>query len=351
MKKHGFTLAELLITLGIIGVAAALVVPAVTHMMPDQDKTLLMKKYNNLVEITNNLLDNKQIYYTPMEKDGKTPTCIGLGCSGLPLVSSYNDNSVADFYKGVNKYPYLVADMMGVKNTDITKTSLGENAYKYEFKTADGTQYEIRSALINSQNDPPTTLLSTVWIKLPNSNGNGLYSNENPKPGTYGFEINSKGRISPYDHMSLAYFLNPFKMNDKNTDRTNASSIYAKYKNINDAINAVRESIIAEHTAKTITEDGEKYCYIKGVKVKCNIGTLFPPKVEINPPIVFTPVSGDEDDEDNNNGPDINYVGEIGSGGGCSPQLSTDPLRNDDINVNKPYEYVTTITTGYICAY
>ena len=35
MKKTGFTLAELLITLGIIGVIVAILVPAVNNAMPD----------------------------------------------------------------------------------------------------------------------------------------------------------------------------------------------------------------------------------------------------------------------------------------------------------------------------
>ena len=39
MKKNGFTLSELIITLSIIGVASALMMPAITKAMPDKNKT------------------------------------------------------------------------------------------------------------------------------------------------------------------------------------------------------------------------------------------------------------------------------------------------------------------------
>ena len=48
MKKSGFTMAELLITLTIIGVTAALVIPAVMKMSPDKYKVRVLNIYNDL---------------------------------------------------------------------------------------------------------------------------------------------------------------------------------------------------------------------------------------------------------------------------------------------------------------
>lgn len=49
MKKHAFTLSEVLITLGIIGVVAALTIPAlITNYQKKVDKTALQKAYSTV---------------------------------------------------------------------------------------------------------------------------------------------------------------------------------------------------------------------------------------------------------------------------------------------------------------
>ena len=57
MKKTGFTLSELVITLAIIGVAAALVLPQVMNMAPDKYKVRVLNIYNDLYAATENLLN------------------------------------------------------------------------------------------------------------------------------------------------------------------------------------------------------------------------------------------------------------------------------------------------------
>ena len=54
MKKFGFTLAEVLITLGIIGVVAALTLPSVNQKLEDQRNMAALKKaYSVLQQATN----------------------------------------------------------------------------------------------------------------------------------------------------------------------------------------------------------------------------------------------------------------------------------------------------------
>ena len=80
MKKQGFTLAEALITLAIIGVAAALISPALRNLIPNQEKMEFMECYKIL---TNSL---PLIEYAPKKEqyefvNGKIyPTCMGLAC-------------------------------------------------------------------------------------------------------------------------------------------------------------------------------------------------------------------------------------------------------------------------------
>ena len=56
MKKNGFTLAEVLVTLGIIGILSAIMVPAVGNARPDKTKLLYLKTYDSLSEILNILV-------------------------------------------------------------------------------------------------------------------------------------------------------------------------------------------------------------------------------------------------------------------------------------------------------
>ena len=81
MKKTGFTLAELLITLGIIGVIVAILVPAVNNAMPDENKTMYLKTYDTLSDTIKNLASNSQIY--PIcEQDNN------INCSENPLLNT-----------------------------------------------------------------------------------------------------------------------------------------------------------------------------------------------------------------------------------------------------------------------
>lgn len=49
MKISGFTLAEVLITLGIIGVVAALTLPVVVTKIAKRDATARLKKFNSMM--------------------------------------------------------------------------------------------------------------------------------------------------------------------------------------------------------------------------------------------------------------------------------------------------------------
>ena len=78
--KKGFTLPELLITLGLVGVVAAFALPAISNIMPNQDKIMFLKAYNTVTKFAQEVATN-HMYYDPTregyDEDGNY-LCQGL---------------------------------------------------------------------------------------------------------------------------------------------------------------------------------------------------------------------------------------------------------------------------------
>lgn len=218
MKKFGFTLAELLITLGIIGVVSALTAPIMTNIMPDKNKAMFLKNYKELKTITNQLLEDRTIYYSTrtldLETGRKISSCQGLQCEETPLRSPFKGSSSApSIYTGPNKYPYLLANFLGIKTPSSTS-----------FKTSDNTLWKItRSADTNGVVSGYNVLLTI--------DGNGDTCTYGPgclRPKTFALTVDIYGSVTPADALSEAYLASATKSNNKKADLEEAEKIYAK---------------------------------------------------------------------------------------------------------------------------
>ncbi len=122
-KKNGFTLAEVLITLAIIGVVAAISIPSVISNSQQQEfKTGLRKA----VSVLNSAITMN------MALDGETP------------------------YDNANTYGYLMKHMAVMESTKSLKykvaISSGNNYGNYIFYTTDGMRYEVRYGNTDNKN-------------------------------------------------------------------------------------------------------------------------------------------------------------------------------------------------------
>ena len=205
MKKTGFTLAELLITLGIIGVIVAILVPAVNNAMPDENKTMYLKTYDTLSDTIKNLASNSQIY--PICEQDNNINCSEnpLLNTGAPLMSPLRSD---ERYRGDVKLCNLLALSFGAANS-----SCSEGDYTYSndtfknnlsFITSNGMQWKVvQNRTIADGN---ATFQADIYVDINGNKGNNrIYSATDTKPDIFKFMVAANGTVVPADPMGRAY--------------------------------------------------------------------------------------------------------------------------------------------------
>lgn len=210
MLKKGFTLQELLITLGILGVLAAVTMPGIMGLRPDKTKTMYMKAYNTLTTLTAEITDDPGLYYTTYTSDG-TPNCRALSCTAMPLIEPYNTAR----YTGQNKFAYIFADKLNIQSEPNDLTGNGH----IHFVTTDGTDWVFADNIDGS---------AQITINLnPNDSSNACsYDAANCKtPNEFIFDLSTDGDITPVDALGKAFLQNPTDMHSINEDRALADKL------------------------------------------------------------------------------------------------------------------------------
>ena len=145
MKKHGFTLAEVLITLGIVGVVAALTAPALVQNAGSAQIGPKLAKAVNTFEVANeNLLSA-----------AGAATVVGAGATGGDLssgaanyintLSNYMKMNYTDESNASAKYNTLIHDYKGNNIVDSRIVSKQDKNNRW-IKTVQGTQAKVLSA-------------------------------------------------------------------------------------------------------------------------------------------------------------------------------------------------------------
>ncbi len=205
MKKTGFTLAELLITLGIIGVIVAILVPAVNNAMPDENKTMYLKTYDTLSDTIKNLASNSQIYPICEQENNINCSENPLLNTGAPSMSPLR-NDVR--YRGDVKLCNLLALSFGAANSSC---SAGDYTYSNDtfknnlsFITSNGMQWKVvQNRTIADGN---ATFQADIYVDINGNKGNNrIYSTTDTKPDIFKFMVAANGTVVPADPMGKAY--------------------------------------------------------------------------------------------------------------------------------------------------
>lgn len=218
MFKKGFTLQELLITMAIIGVVAAITAPAIMNIVPDKSKAAYIKCYNTLANITDELLSDPSMYYTEYNNNG-TESCSGLNCMGMPQTRLFQETfDAGSWAHGANdedslKFGYCLASKLNIQEE--FGENLNQGTLDLEFTTLDGIHWRY-----GNHNE------HEVEIDLNGEDGpNEIYSANNTAPDRFIWYLDNDGGIHPGDALGLAYLQNPTNLHATTEDKELAEQI------------------------------------------------------------------------------------------------------------------------------
>ncbi len=208
MKKTGFTLAEALIALGIVGVVAALMLPMANKFKPDQYKVSYIKTYDSLVEAVSLAASNKRIYPT-INSDESREEYKNIVYSDYPL---YNTIGVENVFHGVNltegeqKFCEVLAYSFGADENDIKCSVNDLSGTNYSFKSKTGADFIVKTTIKAPNSDKGDFKAEVIYDADGLKKGkNSLYSADIKNPDQFKFVVYADGRVTPDDEKGRSY--------------------------------------------------------------------------------------------------------------------------------------------------
>ena len=204
MKKRGFTLAELLIVLGIAGVVAAVILPAINGLMPDKTKINYLKVYDELGKNIKALTSDSSIFPAIL-KEGTSDIDVSkypLVNNSQPLKAPFKDDTK---YSGDKKFCNLLAFSMGVDDSCKTTSYPAQSS----FTTSNGMEWWISQTKreINTAENK-ISYQTDIYVDVDSSkkSSNCMYGEDNCKqPDRFKFLLAADGRLVPADPVGVHY--------------------------------------------------------------------------------------------------------------------------------------------------
>ena len=230
MNKRGFTLAEVLISLGIVGVCAAILSPAIVNIMPDKNKTRVLQYYSAISNANVELLNDDEIYYRKLNYEKDSDNKEGIKFE----YQEYDDNGNIVTIGGEED-----------PNADKVRLYIPEKRETETWTADDGTTREVNERLSRQcQGGLDCTQKSNSERYCPGANGAGKYASclsdklglvngqykdnstwsidnnhlisiTTPSGDTFKFQVDNWGGVTPEDALSKVYLKNVMRVNAK----------------------------------------------------------------------------------------------------------------------------------------
>ena len=223
MKKLGFTLTEILITMSIVGIVAAISLPALNRAIPDSNKAKVLKAYNTITNINQKLLNDPRLY--PGEADCDVHVngfrCVGVPIEWRNLVTERYHNNALDgaitnnAFRNMRKYINLFAMNLEISNIPISRNLFANSTNAANFFTEDGLQW-----FFLTEPHLGATISYTITIDTKTTDDDCTYDTctSPEKADRFRFLVDQFGQVTGDDPLTKAYLANPNKLNSKTED-------------------------------------------------------------------------------------------------------------------------------------
>ena len=206
MKKFGFTLAELLVSLTVIAIAATMMASLSGNLMPDKNKVKVLKFHSAISNALESMFNNENLYHPGQRIEGNQ---VVASCEGVECFENFR----------------------GLLFERVPESFMGGTWNIVE--NEDGNNYTI-----------------TLDVN-PNNNGQTSYTAEVDVRDIDSFVLNldKYGELTPGDNLTRAYLENPLNLKSRKEDLAKAESLANAEENDNDGLSS---SVVVERNTEAV---------------------------------------------------------------------------------------------------
>lgn len=182
-NKKGVTLAEVLVTLTIVGVAAALTIPIIKGIIPSTNKAMFRREYNTLQRAVADMLDDDTIY----------PEHLTTTTGGSTYQRGFNYTTDPTGTAGAkNKFCYYLAKELNLNGSETCPAATTSTITKFA-TTIDGSDWYIWPGTTSAATQMPLTgdvYMTRLLVDINGSKKPNCFSDTSPncttiKPATH----------------------------------------------------------------------------------------------------------------------------------------------------------------------
>lgn len=206
MKKFGFTLAELLVSLTVIAIAATLTATIAGDLVPDKNKVKVLKFHSAISNALESMFNNENLYHPGQIIKGKqvVASCEGVECFGG--FSNFQDLLIARVPQS------FMGGTWNIKE--------------------DGDDYII-TLDVNPNNNAQTSYTADVDVRDIDS---------------FVLNLDKYGELTPGDNLTRAYLENPLNLKSRKEDLAKAESLANAEENDNEGVSS---NVVVEKNTNT----------------------------------------------------------------------------------------------------